>query len=746
MPIRRLSSCRIAVSGVLGSIAMFGCLPGALAQSEWGPATRQPAAGQPGETDAATLSTIVVNANADASAEGLKAPYAGGQVARGGRIGMLGNEDVKDAPFNITSYTQELIQNQQAASVADVLQNDPSVRVARGFGNFQQVYMVRGFPVYSDDMGYNGLYGLLPRQYLAAELIERVEVFRGANTFLNGAAPGGSGVGGAINIVPKRASNADLTQATLGVESGLQGYAAVDLSRRFGPQRSTGIRLNAVRRDGDTAVDNENRELSVLALGLDYRQARLRLSADIGYQDHRLKGTRPSVTPRAIPSAPDASLNYGQPWTFSNERDTFATLRGEFDLSDQVTAWVAAGSRNGKESNDLSGVTVLDAAGTTSGNRFVGTRKDTVATGEIGVRGRFATGSVGHTVSAAASAYQLRSRNAFGFSDFGGFPGNLYAPVTVVAPPADFLTGGDLGSPLITNRTKVASLAVADTLSLAGDRVLLTLGARHQTIQDYAYDYDTGIETSSYDESRVTPVAGIVFKARDNLSLYANYIEGLTKGPTAPNNSSTVNIANPGEVFEPYNARQVEVGAKYDAGRIGGGVALFQTSQPSGGIYNGRFAIDGEQRNRGIEFSVYGQAMRGLRVLGGLTLLDTEQRNTGLASTDGKRAIGVPNSQLNIGAEWDVPALRGLTLSGRVVRTSSQYADAANQLELPSWTRVDVGARYLTSFGDQGVTIRFAIHNLTDRSYWVSAGGFPGSGYLVQGDPRTAMLSASIDF
>ena len=169
------------------------------------------------------LSTIVVNANADASAEGLKAPYAGGQVARGGRVGILGSQDAQDTPFNITNYTQDLIQNQQAASVADVLQNDPSVRVARGFGNFQQVYMVRGFPVYSDDMGYNGLYGLLPRQYLAAELIERVEVFRGANTFLNGAAPGGSGVGGAINIVPKRASSADLNQATVGVESGLQG-------------------------------------------------------------------------------------------------------------------------------------------------------------------------------------------------------------------------------------------------------------------------------------------------------------------------------------------------------------------------------------------------------------------------------------------------------------------------------------------------------------------------------------------
>ena len=73
--------------------------------------------------------------------------------------------------------------------MSDVLQNDPSVRVARGFGNFQELYVVRGFPVYSDDMSYNGLYGLLPRQYVAAEFIERVEVFRGANTFLNGAAP-----------------------------------------------------------------------------------------------------------------------------------------------------------------------------------------------------------------------------------------------------------------------------------------------------------------------------------------------------------------------------------------------------------------------------------------------------------------------------------------------------------------------------------------------------------------------------
>ena len=133
-----------------------------------------------------TLSTVTVEASADASAEGLTKPFAGGQVARGGRVGILGNQDMMSTPFSSTSYTNELIQDQQAQSVADVLLNDPSVRQARGFGNFQELYVVRGFPIFSDDIAYNGLYGMLPRQYIASEFFERVEVFRGANTFLNG--------------------------------------------------------------------------------------------------------------------------------------------------------------------------------------------------------------------------------------------------------------------------------------------------------------------------------------------------------------------------------------------------------------------------------------------------------------------------------------------------------------------------------------------------------------------------------
>ncbi len=293
--------------------------------------------------------TVEVSASADASAAGLEPAYDGGQVANGGRVGFLGNVGYMDAPFNSMNYTQELIQNQQARSIGDVVLNDPSIRVARGFGNFQELYMIRGFPLASDDMMYNGLFGVLPRQFLAAELFERVEVLRGANSFMNGATPGIGANGGTINLLPKRAPNTPLSQVTVGVDSGGQGYAAVDFARRLGEDQSTGLRLNAVVRNGDSAIDNESHKLGALSIGFDHRGENFRLSADVGYQDNRLDGPRPSVavaTGVAVPTAPDSSNNFGQSWTYSSERDTFGTLRGEFDLAKDVVVWAAVGMRH----------------------------------------------------------------------------------------------------------------------------------------------------------------------------------------------------------------------------------------------------------------------------------------------------------------------------------------------------------------------------------------------------------------
>ncbi|HVE53285.1 MAG TPA: TonB-dependent receptor [Ramlibacter sp.] len=701
-----------------------------------------------------TLSNVTVNASADASAEGLSPEYPGGQVARGGRAGILGTRNAQESPFSITSYTHQLIQDRQSRSVGEVLQNDPGVRVARGFGNFQEAYFIRGFILGSDDVAYNGLFSLLPRQYIATELFERVEVLRGASAFLTGANPGGGGLGGAVNLLPKRAPNEALTRVTTGVSSGGHGSLAADIARRFGPDGATGIRVNAAYRDGGTAVDDERARLGLLAVGLDWRSRGVRLSADIGHQDNRLRRTRPNVslagTVTSVPAAPEASANFAQPWSYSNERDVFGTVRGEWDLAQAVTAWAAYGLRRGEEANSLANPTVdnLGAPGAAGTSRFDNARQDKVDTAELGLRGKFRTGTVGHEWVVAASAFALDSRNAFGF-DLAPLRTNIHAPLAHPQPPLGATTffGGDLASPLRTTRTRLRSVAIGDTLSMADDRLLLTLGVRHQRLDLAGYDYDTGAQTTRYQARRNSPAAGIVWKAGKALSVYANYVEGLTQGETAPASAAGVPVANAGEALAPYVSKQKEVGLKYDGGSLGGSIALFSTSRPRAFVDAARvFSAAGKDRHDGVEFNVFGQATRDVKLLGGATWLSAKQRNTGSAATDGRRVIGVPAFQASAGAEWELRAVEGLALDVRAVHTGASYADAANTLRVPGWTRLDMGARYLMEIGGRLVSLRGRIDNVGDRNYWASSGGFPGAGYLVVGAPRTFSLSASVDF
>ncbi|MCT9813257.1 TonB-dependent siderophore receptor [Acidovorax sp. Be4] len=694
------------------------------------------------------MDTVTVEASADASVEGLAKPFAGGQVARGGRVGLLGQQDLMDTPFQLTSYTNTLIRDQQAKSVGEVLLNDPAVRSARGYGNFQEIYMLRGQPMYSDDIAYNGLYGLLPRQYVASEFFERVEVLHGASAFLNGAAPGGSNLGGAINLVPKRASNEALSRVDLGVQSGGQVSASVDLSRRFGPDNNTGVRLNAVRRDGGTAIDGESRGLTALGLGLDWRSRDVRVSADLGYQDDKLKGARPNLTPAAdfIPAVPDNKTNYAQPWTYSNAKDLFATARAEWDLSDQVTAWAAGGLKRGKEENSLASPTMVDRSGMANTGRFDNSREDDVKTGEIGLRARFATGAVQHQVVASASWFAHEERNAWAMFTGGNFPINIYDPVGS-ARPATNLGSGNLSDPLRAGVDKLQSYALADTLSFHDDRVLLTLGLRHQSIEQNSFSNATDLQTGSYKKSATTPVVGLVFKATPALSLYGNYVEGLVKGEVAPTSAGNLPVLNAGQVFSPYRAKQKEVGVKWQQGGLGATAALYTMDKPVSYVQNQVFGEFGTQRYRGLELNVFGEPVKGLRVLGGVTFADAKLKTTAGGLYQGNNAIGVPRRQLTLGGDWDVPGVQGLALNARLIHTSSQYANAANTLNVKGWTRTDLGVRYMMDIGnDRLLTLRARVDNLFDKQYWASVGGYPGSNYLVQSTPRTFALSASVDF
>jgi len=230
-----------------------------------------------------------------------------------------------------------------------------------------------------------------------------------------------------------------------------------------------------------------------------------------------------------------------------------------------------------------------------------------------------------------------------------------------------------------------------------------------------------------------------VVKPIPELSLYANRIEGLAQGPSAP-----AAAVNAGEIFPPFKSTQYEVGAKLDLGTFGAGLAFYQLTQPSGitDPVTNLFDVDGEQRNRGIELTVFGEPVEGLRLLGGATLNDAILTDTEEGTNDGNDAVGVPRYQANLGVEWDLPFLDRATVSGRVVHTGTQFLDEANMLKVPSWTRFDLGARLTRRIGKQDVAFILNVENVADLDYWASAQG----GYLTQGQPLTAKFSVSVDF
>ena len=180
-------------------------------------------------------------------------------------------------------------------------------------------------------------------------------------------------------------------------------------------------------------------------------------------------------------------------------------------------------------------------------------------------------------------------------------------------------------------------------------------------------------------------------------------------------------------------------------------MALFHTDKPRS-LYvaessnTARFTSEGKDRHRGAEITVYGEVAQGVKLLGGITLLDAKQKSTGSSSTDGKRTIGVAKTQANIGLEWEVPKVQGLAFDGRMVYTGSSYADAANTLKVGGWTRFDLGARYRTQIGRHEATFRARLDNVANKKYWASVGGYPNNGYLNAGAPRSFTLSASVDF
>ena len=313
--------------------------------------------------DVVTLQSVTV----EGRAEPANTPYAGGQVTTGGRIGLLGDKDFMETPFSTISYTERFMLNLQARDIQEVISKaDPTVFMSGISGESNESYSIRGFRSDVGDVTLNGLAGMAGYYRNLPEMFERVEVLKGPSALLNGMPPKGS-AGGAINLVSKRAGSEPLTRLTTSYMPDSHFGNHIDIGQRFGKNQEFGIRFNGVYRDGETSVKNQDKRVSLASLGLDWSGERVRVSADLYQNKDRTKGmTRgltlaPGVTLPKPPKKPDVSWN--PPWAFYDTTDKGVMLRGELDLNEQLSTYVAAGINKTEIDSNMGAPQVFNQAG-----------------------------------------------------------------------------------------------------------------------------------------------------------------------------------------------------------------------------------------------------------------------------------------------------------------------------------------------------------------------------------------------
>lgn len=671
----------------------------------------------------ATLPEVTVKADADRGGV-VTVPYSGGQTSRLTDIGPLGARDVFDTPLSIKSMTSKAIRDRQATQLADIVDYDASISTPARGDTFEYL-IIRGFNVFPPfDALYDGLN--LPLQgNPVPEFYERTDILKGPGALLFSTF---GGVGGSINYAPKIAGETDISELTVGVISDDQARLHTDFSRRFGEGRSWGLRVNLLGNHGSTYQRHSERELAAGSFALDYSGDRFRWLSILDVSDSKALGSSAfagvfsGVGEPPVPNPKTFAAFSGAGSTSDHQR---LYSKAEFDLTASTTTYLKLGRAQNNMRNDSFNGCSFTASGNCAVTPFEYDERFRWNAAEIGLKGNFATSSVRHDWRIAASSADNEYRGFY--QEFASQNVNVFDPV---APLDKTNPSGSYG---FGGKTEYKTIVLADTMAFAAGQWSVTLGARYIDFRSTG-DFD-GTPDPVYRKNAMTPMLGVLFKPRSDISIYFNRMEALEKGPSIPTGASNF----PGNL-KPAVSEQQEIGAKFDFGAFALTAAFFDIKRPNAFLSENTFDYNGFARSRGLELEAFGSPSSNVRILGGVTLLDAKQIKTAAGALDGKRLPGSAKYQMKVGAEWDLPAVKGLTLIGHVLHSSDMAANPDNSVTLPAWTRFDLGAGYQIG---QKTTLRFRIENVADKRYW--AGADRGISYGL-GAPRTLKASLTRAF
>ena len=661
------------------------------------------------------------------------------------RINTLNSRlpDVRDAPQSISIIPREIIEQQAATTLNDVLRNVSGISMAageggggpagdnltlRGFGARNDIFVdgIRDFASYTRDT-FN---------------VEQVEVVKGPAS----AQTGRGSTGGYINLFSKQPKLDTFVNGTVGV--GLPGYlrGTVDLNvggDELGIGGGTALRVNAMYHNADTPgrdhVETERFGIAPsLAVGLG-TSTRAILSYFRLEQDN--------VPDYGIPFVPNTNTvltdyhNKAAPVDFDNyygllDRDyeettaNILTFALEHDLTDRVR--IANTTRYGHAIRDsiYSAPRFLNTT-TTLINPQVQSRDtvDKILLNQSNVFAEFDTGSIRHDAIAGFEVSWEKSRNQLRTVSSGD-PTDLFDP-----DPERPWVGTIVDTPGAVVRAKAETIAayLFDTVHIS-DQLLLTGGLRWERYKSQFQGAPPAPHLGRTDD-HMTWRAGLTYKPLPSLSLYAG--AGTSVNPSIENMTQTT----PSESLvslKPEESRTFEFGAKWDGfdRKLLLTAAVFRTdktnartTEPGGSIT----FLDGKQRVDGFEIGATGRITERWQIIASYSYLDSEVRESLNPAEIGRRLGNVPKHSGSLWMLYKLPV--GVELGGGIRYASGRFNNFTDN-------RRHVGDYLITdaTFGydiNEKMTLRLNAFNIFDERYADQLGG----GHFVPGTGRSAVAT-----
>ena len=676
-------------------------------------------------------------------------------------LGVLGKANAFTVPITVVNYDEQALNNTEARTLVDaVAKKDASVWQFGGESNTLTGLYFRGYQLDARQFSVNGLAGMYGTQGTASVQVGSAQLIKGASTAVNGMDPEGA-VSGSVNIETKKAADEGNRKIGLGWFSNNRAQGTFDLGQRFGENKEFGVRANGKLRHGDTPRHGYSEDNKEFALNADYRGEKVRVALDSIYAKRKTNGGRARMQDiqnanGRLFDAPEGKVNLAPSWQAQNTRGQTNMLTFEWDAFENAQITGGIGYNNARYYGNFASPTVTSSGLTyNSGRARLTDQRFKTLSMNLTARGEFETGPVSHNWSTAFDRID-RKRTTY--------QGARQTRSSVIDPSIDIPTqlaklDSNLGSawnptPSLDTVIKVNSLAVSDTLGFADNKYRLTLGGRFQAVEQ-----KNKLNGRKADASRFSPMLMAAWVPQPDLVVYGNYMEDLEPSDIRTDDDGHVTMA------DPRVSRQFEVGVRKNWGDFVTTLNAFQIKRPgywrgnttsgtdfaarknAGLAYSG--SEQGIERSRGIEFNTYANLLnKTLRPTFGLMYLQSTVKDYPNFADNLVNGVQVANPRViaKAGVEWDTPFVKGLTLNGNVSYFGKSYQDTQKQYAFPSYTLVDVGARYKTKLGKNTLTVSSSVENLFNKNYWQVQRGQYDRSFAVVGMPRTYWLKAELDF